>query len=378
MFPFTPSHIKHGRQFIKDARKLVAYKRDLVSEETVEEVNREIAHLEHAVAKKDRNEIGEQMKRLDEACGKLTKPTEDAAWRENVEVFLVAIVIALAVRTFFLQPFTIPTGSMQPTLNGIIATPGVEPPNIVSRAIQKVLFFRTYLNVVAQDDETILTMRPVKKFFIMDYTELESSKGNHYLVHIAADQLAKEKFFGLQLDRDYKKGDTILQGYYDTGDHVFVDKISYQFMRPQRDQVFVFSTHGIPRLTHEGQPSQYYIKRLAGLPNDDLRIDSPKLFINGHEAEGKGFARVMSGTHDNPENKSYRGYGVERDRMNGFAYLVQPDDHFQVPEKSYFPLGDNSYNSSDGRYFGPVPQENIAGRALFVYYPFTKHFGWIW
>src|SRR5689334_12949093 len=114
MFFLTPSHVKHGRQFIKDARKLVAYKRDLVSDEIIEDVNREISHLEHAVASRDRQQISDQMQRLDQACGKLTKPQEDAGWRENVEVFLVAIVIALAVRTYFLQPFTIPTGSMQP------------------------------------------------------------------------------------------------------------------------------------------------------------------------------------------------------------------------------------------------------------------------
>jgi hypothetical protein len=52
----------------------------------------------------------------------------DVPLAENVEVFLVAIVIALGVRTYFLQPFTIPTGSMQPTLNCVIGYPTAEPP----------------------------------------------------------------------------------------------------------------------------------------------------------------------------------------------------------------------------------------------------------
>src|SRR5258708_305481 len=113
MFFLTPTHVKHGRQFIKDARKLIAYKRDLVGDEVIGDVEREIAHLEHAVAGRDPHTIETQMDRLNEACGKLTRPAPNAGIRENVEVFLVAIVIALAVRTYFLQPFTIPTGSMQ-------------------------------------------------------------------------------------------------------------------------------------------------------------------------------------------------------------------------------------------------------------------------
>ncbi len=378
MFPFTPSYLKHGRQFIKDARKLVAYKRDLVSEEVLLDVEREISHLEHAVEKKDRAQVGEQMQRLDQACGKLTKPTEDAAWRENVEVFLVAIVIALAVRTYFLQPFTIPTGSMQPTLNGIIVTKDGPPPSVGRQIVEQALLGRRYVQVIAKDDESILTITEVKRFFFFTYSELHSSKDNVYLVHATAKQMGGDprNSFDVQLQQEYKKGEPIAQGYIDTGDHVFVDKFSYHFIRPKRDQVFVFSTSGIEGITPKGTPSFYYIKRLAGLPNDDMRVASPELFINGERAKGFGFERVMSGTAQNRDGSEYRGYGY--DRINSRPhYLLGADEHFQVPEKAYFAMGDNSYNSADSRYWGTVPQENIAGRALFVYYPFTRHFGLI-
>ena len=52
--------------------------------------------------------------------GKVQPPREYQGIRENVELFVVAIVLALGIRAFYLQPFKIPTGSMQPTLNGVI------------------------------------------------------------------------------------------------------------------------------------------------------------------------------------------------------------------------------------------------------------------
>jgi signal peptidase I len=48
-----------------------------------------------------------------------------------------------------------------------------------------------------------------------------------------------------------------------------------------------------------------------------------------------------------------------------------------VPQDGYFALGDNSYNSYDSRYWGPVPEENLVGRGLLVYWPFAPHWGLI-
>ena len=48
-----------------------------------------------------------------------------------------------------------------------------------------------------------------------------------------------------------------------------------------------------------------------------------------------------------------------------------------VPPHGYFALGDNSYNSYDSRWWGPVPEENLVGRGLLVYWPFYPHWGLI-
>jgi len=63
------------------------------------------------------------MENLEKAANKWLKPYPNAGYRENGEVLLVALTVAMGIRTFFLQPFKIPTGSMQPTLYGVTSVP---------------------------------------------------------------------------------------------------------------------------------------------------------------------------------------------------------------------------------------------------------------
>ena len=67
----------------------------------------------------------------------------------------------------------------------------------------------------------------------------------------------------------------------------------------------------------------------------------------------------------------YRGYAP------GHDYLATPQQTYTVPPHGYFAMGDNSYNSYDSRYWGPVPEENLVGRGLLVYWPFYQHWGLI-
>jgi signal peptidase I len=190
-----------------------------------------------------------------------------------------------------------------------------------------------------------------------------------------------------------KAGEPLLRGYIETGDHVFVDKFTYHFRRPARGEVFVFSTSGIRYMNRKGEPSQYYIKRLVGLPNDTLRIDPPNLYVNGQVAKEPGMVKVMTGTEKSPQY-GYRGYcnmppGLYEDEVGNLQKrpMTTPEETLTVPsarlddpskpELHYFAMGDNSYFSSDSRVWGPVPQENVMGRAVFVYWPFTRHWSLI-
>ena len=380
---FLPKHVKFGRQFVKDARKLLAYKRDLWTEQAVADFEAKITALERATESKDRAAIEEAATALDKDCAKHMPPSQDAALRENCEVFLVAIVIALGVRTYFLQPFTIPTGSMQPTLNGINwhKLEG-ETPGFLTRMFEAVWLGRGYVDVVAKDDLEIVEVREFKsllpfvdrtpfieKFGFFPRTELITDHGN-YVIQENEDSVTRNlPSYGATIPR----GTPIMRGYFDTGDHVFVDKFTYHFFKPARGDVFVFNTENLPtreNRQHEGGPSQFYIKRLAGLPGDTLRVDPPRLYVNGKLAEGRGFGRVMS------KANGYEGY-VNGD--NGFDRMIMraPDDPFTVPAEQYFAMGDNSKHSSDSRDWGPVLQANIMGRAVFVYWPFAPHWGLI-
>jgi signal peptidase I len=383
MFFLTPRHVKQGRQFVKDSRKLLAYKRDIWSTEVVADVGQHIEKLEDAVQSKDKARISETAQQLDTLLGKHLPAPTDAWLRENVEVFLVAITVALGVRTFFLQPFIIPTGSMQPTLNGIIGYPTTEPPpNPLVQIFDRAFLGKRWVDIVAKDDEALVDVKERTGISIkggfgwFTHCAITTDK-NQYIVD--APRKTVEEFLAanpVARSGRFKKGEVIARGHFDSGDMVFVDKISYHFRKPSRGEVFVFNTQGIPTNENKNQsmvgPSQYYIKRLAGTPGDELRINQPELYINGAPAQEPGFRRVIE-----MKEPDYRGYANGQTLGFRSGILATPADILRLGAHEYFALGDNSYHSSDGRDWGTVPQENIMGRGLFVYWPFSKHWGLI-
>ncbi len=372
--PFiTPRYLKEAELISKNARKLLHRRRDLLSDASIADLQTSIDKLDAAARNRDERAVRETADHLETLFGTYQPPTADASWRENCEVLLVAFVIAIGIRAYFLQPFKIPTGSMEPTLNGITAHPmrADRPlPNILVREFQSLALGRTYINAVAEETDQIVGFVPETRFFFMHYTRIMCRSGRSYSVHAPSDTLQhpmQYDGFGLNTRQTFQAGEPIVRGYVDTGDQVFVDKFSYNFRVPQRGDVFVFNTAGIPgiRMADPEVKSEFYIKRLAGLPGDNLQVKSPELIVNGEPAKGFGFERVMRA------KDGYRGYSNDL----RFQYLVSPKSEFQVPPKSYFAMGDNSYNSSDSRAWGRVPAENVVGRGLFVYWPFSRHWG---
>lgn len=276
----------------------------------------------------------------------------------------MAIVVAVGVRSYFIQPFKIPTGSMQPTLNGIIGRPSTEPaPNILRQIAEFFILGRNYINVVAPEEESIREIVEQKYLFFFTWSRIVTDRGTH-LVYAPEATLGHD--FQVVPGARYQRGQIIARGAIDTGDQVFVDKFIYNFMKPHRGDVFVFRTKHIAMIPEDPQTgAPYFIKRLVGSAGDTLQIDPPLLYINGEPAKGFGFQRVMQA------KPPYRGYTLGR------QYLARPDQSFTIPPHSYFAMGDNSYFSYDSRYWGPVPEENLVGRGLWVYWPFNQHWGLI-
>jgi signal peptidase I len=141
------------------------------------------------------------------------------------------------------------------------------------------------------------------------------------------------------------------------------------FKNPKRGDIVVFQ---FPR-----DRSVDYIKRCVGVPGDTIKILHNRVYVNG-VSEGK--EQLVDKQYDSEEESTYVYYKVEledgaeytiRKRVNGrnneetYGPVVVPPEH-------YFMMGDNRDNSSDSRFWGYVPRENILGKALVIYFSFDK------
>src|SRR3954447_16479195 len=361
---FRSRSVKHARLLVRHAEKLIRYRRDVLSEAILADIRRQIEAVERAIKKRDLAAVRQTSESLDALVAEHSPSYREAGWRENCEVILVAIVVAVGVRSYFIQPFKIPTGSMQPTLNGIIGHPSTAPaPNVLRQIAEFLILGRNYINVVASEDETVREVVEQKYLFFFTWSRIVTDRGTHW---VYAPEATLSHDFQVGSGARYKRGQITARGAVDTGDQVFVDKFSYNFVSPGLGDVFVFRTKHILMIPEDPQTgAPYFIKRLVGLPGDTLRIDPPLLYVNGEAPKRFGFRRVMKA------KPPYRGYALGR------QYLANPNQTFTVPAHSYFAMGDNSYFSYDSRYWGPVPEENLVGRGLLVYWPFNQHWGLI-
>ena len=154
-------------------------------------------------------------------------------------------------------------------------------------------------------------------------------------------------------------GDKITHfGVEKTGDQIIVSKMAYWFHEPQRGDIVVFSTDGIGQF--QIPAGEEYVKRVVGIPGDTVSIHEPYALINGKRLDTPDiFKKLASGTND------YWGYTT--------AYLLASDkDKIVLGKDEYLVLGDNSQNSLDGRYYGPIKRGSIIGKVVLIFMPFDR------
>jgi signal peptidase I len=178
-----------------------------------------------------------------------------------------------------------------------------------------------------------------------------------------------------EVSRKVKKGELLLNFDVLTGDMLFVDRMSYNFVDPARGDTFVFRTNNIPGLRDQfGQPSQnYYVKRLAGVPGQKLRVgDRGELFVDGNVVTSPE-PMVLNSRQD--MDKGYYGYIAEVKNNLWPATELSLQQEYTVTPGHYYAMGDNSANSFDSRGWGEVPAKDVVGKPLFILHPFTSHWG---
>jgi signal peptidase I len=343
---------------------------------------------------------------------------------ENIEFFLVAAIVILGLRAFFVQPFKIPTNSMWPSYYGMtsqVFAAGEEPGPLGKLGRLATLGATNYTVTSPADGEVLMPVfsdlrpayseKPGRSMFIFPATMREYTfsvggqpirftvpadwaqsgydevveksffKGQGSNLYVALNNAAlkakpleqstmlvqqgarsgEARVYWIPVGRTVKRGDKIISFDILTGDLLFVDRFSYNFVSPGIGSGFVFKTGNIEGLKEE-EGDKYFIKRLVGQPGDVLEIKEPVLYRNGQPIEGAAAF-----------GKNARKEGLYPGYTN--TGLLSTADIVSVPPHKYFALGDNSPRSKDSRYWGFVPEKDVVGRPLFIYYPLTPRWG---
>lgn len=390
---FTPSWRRQGYDMAQSIQRYVNMHRHKLSADELEVCEARLTELKAALLVWDREETIRITKRSDLQCAVMPGFSRGAIV-EMVESFFIIMVVFLGIRTYYAQPFRIPTGSMQPSLNGIIVHHVDEIPSLPQRLLEKVTLGASYVEAVADRAKRIISIKERSKWILFTETVLTFDDGSTVTVPSARGTVmqylkergkAVESIMGLHMGT-YKPGELIIRARVDAGDMVVVNRVAYHFRKPERGETFVFDTRGIntsmsgsgaARLADQSDAT-HYIKRLCGLPGDTLYVQSPHLLVNGQPAQEKTIARVAGGKP--PFNPG--GYQQLSSTLQPGAWLTDLSPMtLRNPSspilREYAALGDNTTNSLDSRYWGPVRQFNLVGPAAFTLWPFTDHWGTI-
>jgi signal peptidase I len=179
-------------------------------------------------------------------------------------------------------------------------------------------------------------------------------------------------------------GDLILVNKFDYGIRLpVINKKIIEVGNPQRGDVMVFK--------YPKDPSQDYIKRVIGVPGDKITYENKRLTVNGQPVEYVPMDDYLDDERpvyhkqflEKLPNVTHRILNMDGARTINLSAVEEFPHHENctysydkftciVPEGNYFMMGDNRDNSADSRYWGFVPDQNIVGKAVFVWMNFSN------
>ncbi len=426
LFSSPDTDARHGaKRWLEVAQNVWNLRRDIIPAKDAQELTARRDALEALVDQKASAQALEQgVKKLDDQLKKTGGAVYPrGALKENVEFFVMAAIVILGFRTYFFGNFEIPTNSMWPTYHGMTADvfhARTEEPNAAIEALRRVAVGAVPYRLDAPVDGEVqipigmndpkhggyihYKIVPGRTWFIFpalkkQYTlfvdnepvrfevpldfdfewvayEAFLTKGDKYgpdalfanlNARIGAFDYVRRTVDGidgvacLHTGKVVKQGERVLSFDQESGDKLFVDRISYNFIRPPVGSGIVFRTGNIPMLARE-DGDVFFVKRLVGEPGDTLQVKGTTLYRNGAPITGSSAFNANANLLGD-----YPGYRANESMADGKIVTVEPH--------TFFAMGDNSPNSKDSRYWGGVPEKDVVGRPVLVYYPFTKRFG---
>ncbi|MBJ9965596.1 signal peptidase I [Burkholderia seminalis] len=176
------------------------------------------------------------------------------------------------------------------------------------------------------------------------------------------------------------------------GDFILVNKFEYGLRLPVTNtkitQGSPLSRGDVVVFRYPKDESVDYIKRVIGLPGDTVAYQDKQLTINGQpvpetplpdffDDERQNYAKQFEETIGNKKNAILNNPAVPPFVMGAYDYPYRDNCTYnsrgvicKVPPGHYFMMGDNRDNSADSRYWGFVPDQNIVGRAFFIWMNF--------
>ena len=420
---FFKSSKKKAKDLLSTAYKVYNYRCDTMSTSDASQMYSLIEKLEDLISegKADSAEFVEVEKTLEPLMRKTGGNIYPLTiWTDYVDMIVVAGIVALAIRSFFLQPFKIPTNSMYPSFYGMTAEVYNDKnpaPTFPKRIFRKIVKSASNYSLVAKKDGALFLeindpnshSATAKGLFAFEWVDARDmfiipTKARKYTFELSGKQhsitlpaefpieeviMQAFPYSGTNNISEYlnkklqdgeivrlqnklymklgtfKKNEQILNFDLLGGDMLFVDRFTYNFRKPKTGEPFVFMTkycNGLTRLNGGVPDDKYYIKRLVGEGGDKLKISGSTLTINGKSAKGSVAFEANA-----KKSGKYCGYVADGSLAEGAEITI--------PKKSYWALGDNSANSLDSRYWGEVPEKSVVGKALIIFYPFTERWG---